>query len=150
MHRRSCRTCPWLKTMGSSSKSLKSWEGSRNGANTASHLRQQLFAVSSFHLTAWQNWHMSYIGGRWWRWICSWKTVSSPIVILTNHSARHILGALGCVALISQAWMLSSCVISALRSARRRMFCSRIIRASQWLILECSEFQLVGVAPRSS
>ena len=52
----------------------------------------------------------------------------------STHKSRRVLDALSSVALISQAWMLSSCVISALRSARRLVFWSRIIRASQCLI----------------
>ena len=46
---------------------------------------------------------------------------------LTNRSARRVIDALLCVALISQAWMCSCCFISALRPAQRRVFGRRII-----------------------
>ena len=119
------------KNSASSSESLKSWEGSYNGANTTLHLRQQLFALSSFHLTEWQTWHISYIGGSWWWWTCSWKTSSSPIFVPTNHSARRVLDALGGVALIPRAWMLFFlCHFSSSFSARSSVLPSNYPRFS--------------------
>ena len=46
-----------------------------------------------------------------------------------NCTVRRVFIALSCVALISRAWMLCSCVTSPLRSARRKMFCPRIIHS---------------------
>ena len=60
--------------------------------------------------------------------------VSSGSNVLTWwHSARLVLDALWCGALISWAWMRSSHVISALHSAQHWVFCSQIICASSSL-----------------
>jgi hypothetical protein len=85
-----CRSWSWLKTLGL--YCLKSWEG----LCTA---EAQLFVVSSFHLTALQNWHIYSTGGSWRRWTCPWTTSISLIAAPTNRSARRFLDALWCVAL---------------------------------------------------
>jgi len=50
--------------------SLNCWGGSCNGASTDFPLREELFAILSLHLTAWQNWHISSVGGSLLRWTC--------------------------------------------------------------------------------
>lgn len=78
-----------------------------------------------FHHSIWQlgkRAHFFHLG-------CWWRT-RLPIAVPANRSARRVPVAVYCAALISQAWLRSACVISALRSARRRLFCSQFIRAS--------------------
>jgi len=58
-----CRTSFWPKRMGFQTARY-SWEISPNGASTIFPLRQQLFPVSSFDLTAWKNKHISSIDGQ--------------------------------------------------------------------------------------
>ena len=107
----------FTKNNGPLNNCLKSWGGSWNGASTICPLRQQLFSVSSLHLTAPRNWHQSSFGGSWWRW--TWTNSISPVAAPANRSARRFFDALRRVALISPVWMRSLGVTSALRSTRQ-------------------------------
>jgi hypothetical protein len=72
-------------------------------------------------------------GCSWWWWTCAWKASRPPISLSTYRSVRSILDALWKVAFISRAWMPSSGITSAVLSARRRGYCSRISSASSVL-----------------
>jgi len=113
-----------------------------NGAGTTFPLWPQLFAVSSFHITAWQN--------------CIFLAMGAPddrgLVLrrlqLSNrctYKSLYVLDALKVRYVLPVSFQLFAL-------CEAECFCSRIIRASSALILERSELhhQLVGVAPRRS